>query len=594
MITVPTWQHVRIQNSAYRSALINLFIMATWKIKEPDPQTVDRIQQEFYCSEIVARVMANRDIMTKIEAQNFFSPSLDKLHDPFLMRDMDKAADYIADLIRNKRNILIFGDYDVDGTTGASMLGLFIRSAGGKSDVYIPDREVEGYGLSFQGIDRAKEVDAQLIITCDCGINGFEAVDYANSKGINVIITDHHIPGFELPNAFSILNPNRDDCSYPFKGLCGGGVAFKLAEAVAQILDCDPELVHTHLDLITLGTAADLVPLLDENRNMMYHGLKSLQTSIKPGLQALLEVSNLLEKELTVGRLIFRAAPRINAAGRLGDANRAVDLFTTDNPIEANSIANQLDEENRHRQEIQKTIVDEALLKVNAECDLENENAIVLWAEGWHPGVIGIVASRIKEEFHRPTVIIAMEKGTGKGSARTIPRFDLYKNLTYCAKHLEGYGGHPMAAGLTITRANLDAFRESFITLANNTLSKSDLVGTLSIEGEMNLSDINGKFMSFLTELSPYGPGNMRPQFVSRKVEIAGSPRLVGNGEHLKFNARQNGKTWGAIAFNMAKFYTDLISGKPFDLAYVVEENEWQGRKSIQLNVRDIKVRGGR
>jgi len=567
--------------------------MSTWKIKIPDPQLVSRIQQEFNCSQIIASVMANRNILSKEEAQKFFSPSLESLHDPFLMQDMDKAADRLADCIKNRQNILVFGDYDVDGTTGASTLGLFINSAGGNSEVYVPDRETEGYGLSTQGVDRAEKIGAELIITSDCGITGHDSVDYANSRDIDVIITDHHMPSPELPNAYAVLNPKRDDCSYPFKGLCGGGVTLKLAEAAAKLLEIDPELVYSHLDLITLGTSADLVPILDENRAIVHHGLKSLKKTEKPGLHALLEVSNLLEKELTVGRLIFGVAPRINAAGRLGDANRAVALFSTDNPIEAAEIARDLDEENRNRQDIQQTIVDEALLKVNSECDLQNENAIVLWEEGWHQGVIGIVASRIKEEFHRPTVIIAMENGVGKGSARSIYNFDLYENFTNCAAHLDGFGGHPMAAGMTISKSNLPLFRETFINLANNALSESDLVGTLTIETEMKLSDINGRFMEFLDKLAPFGPGNMRPQFVSRKVEIAGKPRLVGNGDHLKFRAKQNSKTFDAIAFNMGKHYSDLLSGKPFDLAFVVEENEWQGRKSIQLNIRDIKLRGG-
>jgi single-stranded-DNA-specific exonuclease len=567
--------------------------MSTWKIKKPDPQLVSLIQQEFNCSLIIASVMANRNILSKEEAQKFFSPTLESLHDPFLMQDMDKAADRLADCIKNRQNILVFGDYDVDGTTGASTLGLFINSAGGNSEVYVPDRETEGYGLSTQGVDRAEKIGAELIITSDCGITGHDSVDYANSRDIDVIITDHHMPSPELPNAYAVLNPKRDDCSYPFKGLCGGGVTLKLAEAAAKLLEIDPELVYSHLDLITLGTSADLVPILDENRAIVHHGLKSLKKTEKPGLHALLEVSNLLEKELTVGRLIFGVAPRINAAGRLGDANRAVALFSTDNPIEAAEIARNLDEENRNRQDIQQTIVDEALLKVNSECDLQNENAIVLWEEGWHQGVIGIVASRIKEEFHRPTVIIAMENGVGKGSARSIYNFDLYENFTNCAAHLDGFGGHPMAAGMTISKSNLPLFRETFINLANNALSESDLVGTLTIETEMKLSDINGRFMEFLDKLAPFGPGNMRPQFVSRKVEIAGKPRLVGNGDHLKFRAKQNSKTFDAIAFNMGKHYSDLLSGKPFDLAFVVEENEWQGRKSIQLNIRDIKLRGG-
>ena len=566
--------------------------MSVWNIKSPDPQTVQRLQKEFNAPEIMARVMANRGISSLTDSKSFFEPSLADLHDPFSMLNMNAAAENVAYHIEHRKPIMIFGDYDVDGITGSSMLYLTLKALGAEASVYIPDRKKEGYGLSKAGIDRATERGATLIITCDCGINAVDAVDYANSKNIEVVITDHHTPDPRLPDAFAILNPKQNDCEYPFKGLCGGGVAFKLASAVAEVLDKDPLLAYQHLDLVTLGTAADIVPLKDENRIIIYHGLKQLKETDSPGLEALLETSNLVDKELTVGRLLFQIAPRINAAGRMGDANRAVQLLTTEDFFEATQLARALDNENRSRRAVQQTIVNEAVLMVNNEVDLENDKAIVLWKEGWHSGIIGIVASRIKEEFYRPTVIISLDGDEGKGSARSIRGFDLYENLARCAQHLVGFGGHPMAAGLTISAPELESFRKEFYTIADSTLSHDDLVNRLDIDGEMTLNVINGRFMDFIRKLSPYGPGNMRPAFVSTNVTVSGTPRLVGKGNHLKFAARQNGTSYDAIGFNLADHYQHLITGKPIDLVYVVEENEWQGRKTIQLNVRDIKPSG--
>ena len=566
--------------------------MSVWNIKSPDPQTVQRLQKEFNAPEIMARVMANRGISSLTDSKSFFEPSLADLHDPFSMLNMNAAAENVAYHIEHRKPIMIFGDYDVDGITGSSMLYLTLKALGAEASVYIPDRKKEGYGLSKAGIDRATERGATLIITCDCGINAVDAVDYANSKNIEVVITDHHTPDPRLPDAFAILNPKQHDCEYPFKGLCGGGVAFKLASAVAEVLDKDPLLAYQHLDLVTLGTAADIVPLKDENRIIIYHGLKQLKETDSPGLEALLETSNLVDKELTVGRLLFQIAPRINAAGRMGDANRAVQLLTTEDFFEATQLARALDNENRSRRAVQQTIVNEAVLMVNNEVDLENDKAIVLWKEGWHSGIIGIVASRIKEEFYRPTVIISLDGDEGKGSARSIRGFDLYENLARCAQHLVGFGGHPMAAGLTISAPELESFRKEFYTIADSTLSDDDLVNRLDIDGEMTLNVINGRFMDFIRKLSPYGPGNMRPAFVSTNVTVSGTPRLVGKGNHLKFAARQNGTSYDAIGFNLADHYQHLITGKPIDLVYVVEENEWQGRKTIQLNVRDIKPSG--
>ena len=563
--------------------------MATWKIKTPDTSLVFRLTEEFKTSEIIGRVLANRDIESLESSRSFFDPKLSQLHDPFLMKDMDIAAGMVAEKVKSGGRIFIFGDYDVDGTTGSSALFLFLNSLECDAKVYIPDRMKEGYGLSREGIDVAKDWGADLLISCDCGINATDEVAYANDQNLEVIITDHHMPDENLPEAKAILNPKQPDCSYPFKGLCGGAVVFKLIQAVSKLLELDDDLVHQYIDLITLGTAADIVPLTDENRIIVKHGLKSLSKTKRPGLRALLEVSGLGEKELTVGRLLFWAAPRINAAGRLGDANRAVQLMTTENLPESLKLARELDEENRQRQDLQQSMVDEAIMKVNAEVDLEKEKAIVLWDDNWHEGVIGIVASKIKETYHRPAVIISLSNGTGKGSARSVKGFDLYENLTECRELLDGYGGHPMAAGLTLDRENLEDFRTRFSNLAYETLADDDLVNSLDIEGEMDLNLIDSRFMDFLEKLAPFGPGNMTPKFITRHVIPVGNPRLVGNGDHLKFRAKKGETSYDAIGFNMGNHYEKLITGKPIDIAYVVEKNEWQGRTSIQLNIRDIK-----
>ena len=563
--------------------------MTTWKIKTPDTSLVFRLTEEFKTSEIIGRVLANRDIESLESSRSFFDPKLSQLHDPFLMKNMNIAARMVTEKVKSGGRIFIFGDYDVDGTTGSSALFLFLNSLECDAKVYIPNRIKEGYGLSREGIDVAKDWGADLLISCDCGINATDEVAYANDQNLEVIITDHHMPDENLPEAKAILNPKQPGCSYPFKGLCGGAVVFKLIQAVSKLLELDNDLVHQYIDLITLGTAADIVPLTDENRIIVKHGLKSLSKTKKPGLRALLEVSGLGEKELTVGRLLFWAAPRINAAGRLGDANRAVQLMTTENLPESLKLARELDEENRQRQDLQQSMVDEAIMKVNAEIDLEKEKAIVLWDDNWHEGVIGIVASKIKETYHRPAVIISLSNGTGKGSARSVKGFDLYENLTECRELLDGYGGHPMAAGLTLDRENLEDFRTRFSNLAYETLADDDLVNSLDIEGEMDLNLIDSRFMDFLEKLAPFGPGNMTPKFITRHVIPVGNPRLVGKGDHLKFRAKKGEASYDAIGFNMGNHYEKLITGKPIDIAYVVEKNEWQGRTSIQLNIMDIK-----
>ena len=560
-----------------------------WFLLNPDQNTVSSVKKAFRTSEVIARVLANRKILNPNLARPFFTPNLDMLHNPYLMQDMDKAVERVLTNINSGKPIMVFGDYDVDGTTGAASLYLAFQKFGADVTYYIPDREKEGYGLSYHGIEVAKDIGIDLIITCDCGINAFVQVDFANEQNIDIIITDHHTTDTELPKAHAILNPKREDCEYPFKGLCGGGVAFKLITAIGNELKIPLTDYEEIIPLITLGTAADVVPIKDENRVIVHHGLNILENLEKPGLKTLLELAG-LKGHISVGQLVFSIAPRINAAGRIGDANRAVELLVTDDQDKARLLAKELDNENKRRQIIQQAVVDEALLKVNAEADLKNENALVLANAGWHPGVVGIVASKIKEEFNRPTIIIALENGSGKGSARSVAGFDLYEALTACKTHLDDYGGHPMAAGLTLSNKKLEDFKKAFINFANERLTEENLQATLTLDSEIALQDITPRFMEFLDKLSPYGPGNMRPKFAIRNAEIAGAPKVIGKtGEHIRFKIRQGLKSYPAVGFGLSNKYEMLITGQPVDIACVVETNEWQGNTSIQMNVRDIK-----
>ena len=562
-----------------------------WKIKQPSEDHVASIKKEFNTSEIIAKVLANRGIESLKSSHNFFNPSNDQLHNPFMMKNMDIAVDRISKNIQNQKPILIFGDYDVDGTTGASLLYLGLKDLNAIVEYYIPHREKEGYGLSAGGIDYAQSVGADLLITCDCGINAFQPVDYANEHGIDIIITDHHIPDKKLPNAYAVLNPKQKGCEYPFKGLCGCGVAFKLISAVSEKSGIGQNVGLNYLDLVALATSADMVPILDENRVLVHGGLDQLEESKSPGIHQLLVQTGLVGESLNVGKLVFGLAPKINAAGRMGDANRTVELLTTSDKTRAEELASILIRENKRRQLIQEDIVNDAIRLVHSQVDLENNKVVIIGSKGWHPGVVGIVASRIKDEFSRPAIVIAFDKkGIGKGSARSIPHLDLYEALSYAAKFLEGYGGHPMAAGLTVHEDKFENFKSLFLRNVNKILTNDDLIPAISIDGEMALTDINSRFMRFLEKLGPFGPGNMRPKFVSRNLSISGQPRLMGNGEHIRFIVSQNGRNYPAVGFKLSSHYEDLIRGVPVDIAYVVEVNQWQGQSNIQLNVRDIQL----
>ncbi len=562
-----------------------------WEISQIDDKTVSSVAEEFQLPNAIAKIMVQRGINSRKKSRQFFYPDASQLHDPYLMQGMKQAVARINKLIENNGTLLLFGDYDVDGTTGTAAMYLFFKKLGVDVHFYIPDREREGYGVSLNGIDFAVGIGAELMITCDCGITAVDQTEYANSKGIDVIITDHHKQDEELPNATAILNPNQNNCTYPFKGLCGAGVAFKLLSAICISRDLSQDYALKYTDLITLGIATDLVPVLDENRYIVQHGLLSMEKGANCGLNALIETSGFSGKEITVGRLVFWIAPKINAAGRLGDASRAVKLMTTNNPVKAKLTAEELEQENKRRQNVTSEIVENSIYNIHANADRDKEKATIVKGDGWHHGVIGIVASRIKEDYNKPTIIISFdEDGIGRGSCRSIPGFDIHNALGKCRHLLEGFGGHPMAAGLSLKKDNYKKFYQTFQDIATQEINEKMLTPRIKVDTSLNISEINSRMMKFLKALAPFGPGNMRPKFIGKSVKLRGLPRIIGkNNDTLKFTVTENKSLMEAIAFRMEKKYEHLISGKPIHLIFEVGENDWNGQQRIQLEVKDIK-----
>lgn len=558
-----------------------------WKIKEVDLQKVQQLNREQNIPSVISAVLINRGLDNPVVINKFFNPSIDNLYNPFLMSDMDKAVNRLKKAISNKEKIVILGDYDVDGTTATAFLYLFLQEIGLEVIYYIPDREKEGYGVSNRGIDFAIKSSANLIITCDCGINSINEIEYANKNNIDIIITDHHEPAEVLPDALAILDPKRKDDIYPFKELCGIGVAFKMLYGLSIANKIPLEKIFYYLDLVAIGTAADIVPILNENRIIVSKGLKVLNKSKNIGLQSLLKVSGFENKTINVVNIVFGLAPRINAAGRLGEATRAVRLLTSFSHKESIDLSNLLERENRNRQIIEKATIDNAILQLNATHDLDVDKILILDAPDWHQGVIGIVASKLKEIYNRPVVMLTFQNGIGKGSARSIPGFNIFSAFSECSNFLLNFGGHKMAAGLTIKKESLPHFKERLKKIASDQISDEMLNRVLSIEGEIPFSDINQKTIDYLQKMAPFGPGNMRPIFVARNLKISGIPRIVGEN-HLKFKACQDRIVISAIGWKLSELYEMLISNRPLDMAFVIEENEWNGLKEIQLNIKDI------
>jgi len=552
-------------------------------------EEVNALAESLRVPKVIAKMLLRRSVRDYDSARRFFKPNLENLYDPFLMKDMDRAVERLRRAVLSEEKILIYGDYDVDGITSVSFLYLILKELGVDVTYYIPDRQAEGYGLSPLGIETARERGTQLIITVDCGITGHTEIDLAQSLGIEVLVCDHHEPGPTLPRAVALLDPKRADCPYPFKELAGVGVTYKLCQGLLLRMGIDLSILDNFSELVAIGTAADIVPLMDENRIFVKLGLEKLNESENTGLNALLEVAGLAGKEISTGHVVFIIAPRINAVGRMGDAERAVRLLTTKDKVEARQIAEVLEQENRHRKNVDEETFRQALEMVQQTFEPSSTRSLVLHQRGWHSGVIGIVASRVVEKFYRPTVLISVENGVGKGSARSIEGFDLHDALKGCEDLLLAYGGHKYAAGLSIREEHISAFKQRFEQIAASRLQGEQLVPRLTIDAEISLSEIDAMFLKLLRFFAPFGPHNMRPVFVSKNLQVGGTPTLVG-ANHLKFKVRQSDQVFDVIGFGMGELHYRVRSGESnLDLAYVIEENEWMGRKVIQLRAKDIR-----
>lgn len=550
------------------------------------------LEQQLKVPRVIANLLASRGVTDLAKAKTFFRPEEEKLHDPFLMKDMEEASCRLSTAIRNHEKVVIYGDYDVDGTTAVSILHLFLKSFGLNVDYYIPHRFKEGYGINEEGIRYAIEQKASLIVSVDCGITAVEEAAYMKEKGIDLIICDHHTVGDRLPDAFAVLDPKRPDCNYPFDGLSGAGVGFKLIQGAICKLGLPETLSDQYLDLVAISIASDIVPIVDENRIMMRKGLKLINTKPRPGIKALLDLIKTPPGAVTATSIVFSIGPRINAAGRMGDATTAVELLISDHETDASRYATQLESINVERRSADTETMNQANELLERDFDLEETSAMVLHHPEWHLGVIGIVASRLVDAHYRPAIMLSTVEGKIKGSARSIKGFNIYNALKECEDLLEQFGGHEFAAGLTMDQENLEAFRKRMNEIACEMLSENDFQPELEIAADLDLGDVNTRFWKLLSQFEPFGPGNQRPIFVSRDVQVQGVPTIVGNG-HLKMKIRQNGSvTFDAIGFNMHDYEPQLRGSrnKKVDVAYVLEENYWAGKRSIQMRLRDIHV----
>lgn len=564
-----------------------------WVYAEPEQEeTIPTLQEQLGVPPKIARLLALRGIDSFDKAKSFFRPNLSKIHDPFLMKDMDKATERLATAIRDRQKILVYGDYDVDGTTSTSILFIFLKRFGVDVDFYIPHRFKEGYGINQEGIDYAIEIDADLIVSVDCGITAIEETEQAKEHGIDLIICDHHNVGDSIPDAVAVLDPKRKDCEYPFKGLSGAGVGFKLVQGTIKKLGLGESIAFELLDLVAISIASDIVPIQDENRILMSEGLKQINSDPRVGIKALLDLINLEIGSITTSNIVFSIGPRINAAGRMGDATKAVLLLISETETEARSRAHELESINIARRDKDTETMEEAKIMVDNEYNLDKISSMVLHQPDWHLGVIGIVASRLVDTYGRPAVMLSTVDGKIKGSARSIDGFNIYEAFKECEDLLEQFGGHEYAAGLTIQKENLEEFRRRIDEIAANNLSDEDFNPELSIDCNLDLNEVDMGFWKLLSQFEPFGPGNLRPIFVSKGIEVVGVPTIVGKG-HLKMKVAQNGSgAFDVIGFNMHE-YLPIVrnsNGQPLDIAYSLEENYWNGRRTLQIRLRDVQV----
>ena len=558
------------------------------------PERVIELAKDLSVTELIATLLINRSIDTFDKARDFFRPSLEHLYDPFLMKDMDKAIERLTEAVHKGEKILVYGDYDVDGATAVTLVYSFLKNLDVQCDYYIPDRYKEGYGFSFAGVDFAAENGISLIITLDCGIKDGLKIDYAAEKGIDVIVCDHHNPG-EIPKAIAVLDPKRSDCEYPFKGLSGCGVGFKMLQAFCIQHDLDTASLMSHLDLLTISIGADIVPLVDENRILAHFGLKILSLEKRLGISAMLEEAKFVKQEMTITDVVFQLAPRINAAGRIFSGKQAVELLLSNNFEEAATLSKALEANNTTRKGLDKNITIEAKQIVQNDSFYNQSFTTVVRSNNWHKGVVGIVASRLVEEYYKPTIVLVETEEKLSGSARSIPGIDLFDALGECSHLLEQFGGHTMAAGLSLKPENFEAFRQKFDDAVARMLNSVRPKPFEEYDAEINFEDIDKKFVRILNQFAPFGPENMKPSFLIKNVQNARFTKTVGaDNLHLKLHATQAGQTqieMNGIGFNLGAWIDQIVQGKKkVDILCTIEENQWNGNTTIQLNLKDVRL----
>ena len=560
-----------------------------WTIKPiPKPEKTKDLAEALKVDPFIAQLLVQRGIETYEEARQFFRPTLNDLHDPYLMKDMDKAVERIEKAIQNKENILVFGDYDVDGTTAVSLVSSYIKTFYPNVATYIPDRYDEGYGISFKGIDFASDNDFSLIIALDCGIKSIDHVTYAKERNIDFIICDHHRPGAFLPEAIAVLDPKRDDCTYPYDELCGCGVGFKLIQALGVNRNQTIEDFIPYLDLVATAIAADIVPMTGENRILAYFGLQVINAEPRPGIKAL--IHQIKKQTLDITDVVFIIAPRINAAGRIKHGNHAVELLTEFDFEQAQQFASEIEQYNSDRKDLDKQITKEALLQIEENQEKERFTTVV-FQENWHKGVIGIVASRLIETYYRPTLVFTKSGDFYAASARSVSGFDVYNALEACSEHLEQFGGHMYAAGMTLKPENYENFKAAFEKVVQETIHPDLLTPEITIDTEINFTEITPKLTRILKQFEPFGPQNMTPLFLTKDVRDTGYGKPLGQeDEHLKLFVKQNNSEGiSAIGFGLGNKMDSIRNQKPFQILYSIDENEWKGKVSLQLTIRDIK-----
>lgn len=561
-----------------------------WTVKKYQPTQEQQLQSALKIHPILCRLLVQRGITKYDEARHFFRPSLEDLHDPWIMKDMDKAISRLEEAFFRQEKILIYGDYDVDGTTAVATVYGFLQSLYPNIEFYIPHRYREGYGISMQGIEYARDNDFTLVIALDCGIKSIEYIAYAKSIGIDFIICDHHLPDPELPPAAAILNPKQEGCPYPYKELSGCGIGFKLISALAQKKGRPMQEVYGYLDLVATSIAADIVPMTGENRILAFHGVKQVNEMPSAGIRALIQLSNLKEK-LTTSNLVFVIAPRVNAAGRMDDARKAVNLFIEKDFDKAYAFAEMLHGDNMERKGVDMSITQEAVSIIQNDISLHGRKSTVLYQPHWHKGVVGIVASRLIDKYYyRPTIILTQSNDKVAGSARSVSGFNVYEAIHQCKDLLENYGGHFYAAGMTLKPENVTAFQAKFEEVVAATINPELLIPEIVIDTEINLSDLSPGFYNIMRQFEPLGPENLRPVFLARNLMDTGFSKIVKE-EHLKLSVKQrNGGSFSGIGFFMADKFEIISHKKPFDMVFTVEENEWNGTVSLQLKVIDIRA----